>query len=228
MDTGELCDGDDHAGVDCTDLDPGFSGGTLACNAYCNAWDTQRCQVDLRNFGGDLLCPSTDAVVPPPGTESYWVAARLTPPAYPLLVDRIWYTLLHGNLHGVRCNAGRAHRVEVFVTSSTTLAASPVALESHSIPSVDLESSTSDVLVSATLRPPLLLSEGQHLVIAIQNSGTHPDVTCVQTCPGPVGADRSWWSNADARPFDWVTLQNLGINGHITATAFGTIRPALP
>lgn len=41
--TWELCDGSDLDGNDCTTLNWGFAGGTLACNANCGVWDTTGC-----------------------------------------------------------------------------------------------------------------------------------------------------------------------------------------
>ncbi len=57
----ELCDGTDLAGQTC--LDEGFAGGTLACNATCDAYDTSGCTSETCGdgvVGGTELCDGTD------------------------------------------------------------------------------------------------------------------------------------------------------------------------
>ncbi len=46
QDPGELCDGADLGGKQCSDLDDGFVGGTLACAADCGSFDTSACMID--------------------------------------------------------------------------------------------------------------------------------------------------------------------------------------
>src|SRR5689334_8708510 len=47
IDAGEACDGDELAGLDCTDF--GFQGGSLACLSDCSDFDASACGM----FGGD-------------------------------------------------------------------------------------------------------------------------------------------------------------------------------
>ena len=63
---GELCDGANYGGNDCTTVAGGFTGGTLACNGTCDGWNTSSCtsyvcgnssiepgeDCDLANLGG--------------------------------------------------------------------------------------------------------------------------------------------------------------------------------
>ena len=42
----ETCDGTDLKNQDCTTISGGFTGGTLACNATCDGWNTTGCNTD--------------------------------------------------------------------------------------------------------------------------------------------------------------------------------------
>jgi hypothetical protein len=62
-DSGEICDGDDLGGLDCTDVSADFGGGMLACSASCQL-DTQGCVLvgaqplvlnELRASGDDAI-----------------------------------------------------------------------------------------------------------------------------------------------------------------------------
>lgn len=46
VDDGELCDGADLDGQQCSDIDPGYIGGTLACAANCGSFDASGCELD--------------------------------------------------------------------------------------------------------------------------------------------------------------------------------------
>ncbi len=39
----ETCDGPDLRNSDCASIDQGFTGGALACNSFCDGWDTSAC-----------------------------------------------------------------------------------------------------------------------------------------------------------------------------------------
>ncbi len=51
---GEVCDGFDLAGNDCTTIGLGYTGGTLECNSTCSGWDTTSCTT-----GGGTPVPGT-------------------------------------------------------------------------------------------------------------------------------------------------------------------------
>lgn len=59
LDNGELCDGANLDGQDCTTVGGGFRGGALACNATCDGWDTTGCLDAICGdavLHGDELC----------------------------------------------------------------------------------------------------------------------------------------------------------------------------
>lgn len=43
LDVGELCDGFNLGGTECAELERGYTGGILACNATCDGWDDSGC-----------------------------------------------------------------------------------------------------------------------------------------------------------------------------------------
>ena len=57
VDSGEVCDGSDLDGNDCTSLGEGFTGGTLACGSDCEGFDTDGC-VTLVDCGNSTLDPN--------------------------------------------------------------------------------------------------------------------------------------------------------------------------
>jgi Proprotein convertase P-domain len=54
IDTDETCDGSYIGQQNCTTIDMGFIGGTLACNSECNGWDTTECTVS-ENCGNETI-----------------------------------------------------------------------------------------------------------------------------------------------------------------------------
>jgi len=67
IDSGELCDGDDLDGQDCTTIGLGFLAGHLECNGTCDDWDTARC-TDSTQLGDVTVYPDRiDDVLTNPG-----------------------------------------------------------------------------------------------------------------------------------------------------------------
>lgn len=58
LEDGEACDGD-LGGLGCTDVDPGFTGGTLGCSATCE-YDTSDCEEDARECGNARIDPGEE------------------------------------------------------------------------------------------------------------------------------------------------------------------------
>lgn len=46
LDDGEVCDGADLGGKQCTDIDAAYVGGTLACAGDCGSFDASACEID--------------------------------------------------------------------------------------------------------------------------------------------------------------------------------------
>jgi hypothetical protein len=160
-------------------------------------------------------CANLNSVLPLAGEESHYIAARLTPPSYPFSVTDVQYTLSSGG----DCVPGLAHQVQVYATTTTTPPGTPVVHETIPVPTI---ATTMDRMVSLPLNAPLVLTAGEHLIIAIQNSGVSPNVTCVVTCDDVNAiADRNWWSNAGAPVFPWATLSSFGLDTTVMADAIG-------
>jgi hypothetical protein len=159
-------------------------------------------------------------LAPDSGEEGFWAAARLTPPAYPFTVDRIAYTVADGAAGSVTCTGTLAHRVRLYVDSG--LAPPSNETTELSIPTID--SSALGHLgrdVDEQLDTPLVLSAGEHLFIAVELTGTHPNVMCVIVNPNtPFDADRNYWSTSTAAS-GWATLNSLGLPGNVLFRAHG-------
>lgn len=55
IDTGELCDGADLGGENCTTIGAGCTGGTLGCNTTCDNWDISQCTGCTEWCGNDTV-----------------------------------------------------------------------------------------------------------------------------------------------------------------------------
>jgi hypothetical protein len=69
----EICDGGNLGGETCQTIGGGFTGGALACNGTCDAWDTSGCifsctEIDLGAWSGAPITQSGDTCV---GSQIY-------------------------------------------------------------------------------------------------------------------------------------------------------------
>ncbi|MFH2007143.1 MAG: hypothetical protein ABI333_11200 [bacterium] len=60
LDTGELCDTTNLDGNDCTTINQGFTGGTLACGNGCQSWDTSLCTGQTLDCGNGNIDAGED------------------------------------------------------------------------------------------------------------------------------------------------------------------------
>jgi len=171
----------------------------------------------LTNF--PAKCTSWSAVMPLAGEEGQLAAARLSPPTWPFTIDRIVYSLLHGEQGDVECNAGYSHRVELFTGTSPLPDATPTATVVV-VPEEVVQST--ERLVVMDLDPPLTLQQDEHLFVAVELVGVYPDVGCLSLCTdGQTYGDRNWWSNATAAPYSWAQLDSYGVPGNLVVVAYG-------
>jgi hypothetical protein len=64
------------------------------------------------------------------------------------------------------------------------------------------------------------IQNGEQLFVAVQFAGTFPNITClVGRVNPPAVADRNYWSNAGAAPYQWVTGESVNIKGNIMIEA---------
>lgn len=161
---------------------------------------------------------------PDPGEEDHWCAARLTPPVYPLVVVGIRYYAGNGAAGAVTCDASLAHKVELYAETTLAPPATPIPVAIIDVPAVDPSTLIPDECrnVEVEVDPPVTLTSGQHLFVAVQFAGTHPNVFCIQVnSSGAYEADRNYWSSAAAAPFSWVTLDSFGLTGSLVIQAVG-------
>jgi hypothetical protein len=144
----------------------------------------------------------------PPFKEEigHWTAARLTPPGWPFQVTDVAYYLGEDDKTSYQVVADLTHTVALYVSSADTPPASgdPIAERtitlSDTIPGYNL--------VEWELSEPVVLHEGEHLYVAVQNTGDWPEVTALLTCdvddlPG------SWWSYSVDQPYSWTHLSSI-------------------
>ena len=152
-------------------------------------------------------------------------AARLTPESYPFVVETVRYHVVTETeaAGSEGCNAGLAHRVELYVTTETAPPAEPdpaAVIDAPAEPDLDL-----DHLASHEVSPPITLTEGQHLFIAVEMAGTPGgERLCVSACDNPAAeADRSYWSGAATPPYPWATMSSLGLDAYAEIFALGRL-----
>jgi len=162
-------------------------------------------------------------LVPDPGEEGHLAAARLTPAVYPFQVLYVRYLIGDGEAGSVDCDSTLAHQLTLYVSSDAAPPESPNPVYSTTIPTADpSEIGHEGRVVKHDLTPPLILNEGEHLFVAIELAGVHPDVMCLPVNDeDPYEGDRNYWSTAVAAPYGWVQLDSFGLVGSIMVSAYG-------
>lgn len=167
--------------------------------------------------GGDVevrntpeRCKAAEAVSPIlPDEVGHLAATVLTPPTYPFEVAQVAYDL-DGSTRPDVCDSMLAHRVELYVIEGTVPPADPA--DAVSILTIDVDADEAAVLtrtVTLDLETPIVLAEGQSLVVAVEMPG-NDDLSkslCVVACfdtGGVAGLD--WWSNATESPYAWADM----------------------
>lgn len=189
----------------------------------------------LRN--ADFAACDTYATLPTalPDEMNHLTANRLTPSTYPFTVRQVGYFLELSSEDG-QCNAGFAHRVDLYVTSDASPPNEPGAALVASIEVPAATEPFAAVVEGArslrhTLPTPITLVEGQHLYIAVQlTAGTpNPDGAmtqslCASGCFGGAEAGTMFWSNAATVPYAWADLlTDFGIDFELGAWASSEI-----
>jgi hypothetical protein len=166
-------------------------------------------------------CLSTNTVYPLSGEEGHLAAGRLTPPAWPFIVESVRYNL-STRTSSVSCDAGLEHRVDLFVEAGTTPSASPTVAASYTVPASETEDGSHEL--ELVLDTPIELAEGEHLYVGIEMTGEYPDgVLCLDTCTDDTTSEANWWSNAAETPYDWAELSSWGISGDYRIVAAGLV-----
>ena len=169
-------------------------------------------------LNNDADCETWGSVSPLPGEAGHLYGVRLTPPSYPFTVDEVVYELYHDEQ---TCDAGLAHRVELYTGSETMPPNNPAAPVSITMPAVSLANAGTRV-VELPISPPITLQAGEHLFVAVEMIfADASSITCLATCDGTTVFDRDWWSNATMPPYNWATLNSFDLNIHARIGANG-------
>jgi hypothetical protein len=173
-------------------------------------------------------CVEDDYVFPLlPAEAGHWAATTLTPPAYPYEVQRVAYELA-GGAAGGQCNNSFAHQVAIFVSDGpqpddapSTNAAGYVAYPIDEDPVA-----TEARLVELELDAPIVLEDGQSVVVAVQLTAVGDSSLCIAACFDTGGVpELDWWSNAVDEPFSWADMvADFGFPSNFTIQAFGAAR----
>ncbi|MEC8022882.1 MAG: hypothetical protein VX223_03045, partial [Myxococcota bacterium] len=150
-----------------------------------------------------LLAPSI------PSEAGHYAAKVLTPSSYPFAIDGIRYSLLTNN-EVITCSGAPAHQVLLFVLDAgvslpPTPSASGLGYRQYDVPADPSAAGGRNVEITVPI--PLILTEGQSAVVAIQFAVDGDAHICVADCQSAVptvGTD--WWSNAATPPFTWQDL----------------------
>lgn len=167
----------------------------------------------------DFATCETYATLPTalPDEMNHLTTNRLTPTSYPFTVRQVGYFLELSSEDG-QCNAGFAHRVDLYVTSDTTPPNEPGTSLVASIAVPAATAPFADTIEEAralrhTLATPITLTAGQHLYVAVQLTAGTPNAAgemtqslCASGCFGGAEAGTQFWSNAAATPYAWADL----------------------
>jgi hypothetical protein len=169
---------------------------------------------------------------PDPEDEGSFTAELLTPTGYPFTVSSVRYELA-GATQGVpACNSTLAHEVRVFIVSVDDVALgqlplSPSALGDAAFQLMTVPASDGDGTVNRpqelALDPPLVLTEGQGLAVAVEHSAAGTDYICTLICTADPVVRRSFTSVSAAEPYSWadLTAQPYRFPGNLRYSAVG-------
>jgi hypothetical protein len=138
-------------------------------------------------------------------------AARITPTSYPFKVESVSYQLTGQES---MCGTNIAHTVTVYAApTGTTLPATPTDPQTIQIAATAADQRTE--IVTAQLPTPIVLQQGQDLVVAVAMDANAAKTVsiCMDGCPITGGADdnRAFWSEMPQAPFTWATMYSYGI-----------------
>ena len=144
-----------------------------------------------------------------PSEAGHYAAKVLTPTSYPFAIDGIRYSLLTNN-EVITCSGAPAHQVLLFaIDAGASLPATPSAsglgYRQYDVPADPSAAGGRNVDLEVPI--PLILTEGQSAVVAIQLATDGPAHICVADCQSAMpAAGTDWWSNAATPPFAWQDL----------------------
>jgi len=151
----------------------------------------------------------------------YRAAVKLVPEGWPFRVKKIRYLLEGGTSGDIQCRPDLAHRVDLYVATSSSPPADGEVVHQFEIP--DASGDLSDRTIYEHVYPEIELDNGQYLFVSVEMVGEYPDVLCLSLCyDPPVESSGSWWSHAAEPPYSWATLESDGVEADIFIEADGT------
>ncbi|MEZ4322487.1 MAG: hypothetical protein R3F61_33780 [Myxococcota bacterium] len=175
----------------------------------------------LLNFPAD--CNIVTAIGPGTGESNHLAGVALSPPAggWPWRADRVKIALSNEAQDVLTCDASRAHTAFVWVLEPSETRPPNDRDADQELSFGTLETDDPVRLLTGALDPPIVLSEGQKLAVAVQFAGTYPDSSCLTACNRNYTELVDFWSNAAARPYDWSYLGDFGIESNLWIFAEG-------
>lgn len=173
-------------------------------------------------------CKEDDYVFPLlPAEAGHWAATTLTPSVYPYEVQSVAYEL-SGGAAGGQCNNSFAHQVAIFVSDGPQPDAAPSMNAGGYVayPIDEDPAATEARLVELELDAPIVLEDGQSIVVAVQLTAEGDSSLCIAACFDTGGLpELDWWSNAVDEPFSWADMvADFGFPSNFTIQAFGAGR----
>lgn len=159
-----------------------------------------------------------------PQEAGHHAGALLTPPSYPFTVSIIEYTLEEPP-DIVTCKSELAHRLELSVLRADQ--APPASPSSEAISHLSLEipqamAPTERRVILQNLTEPLVLSEGERLLVSVSLTAEGAEHLCIAACEDePARRGAEFWSNAAQAPYEWVELGSFGLTSELMISVIG-------
>lgn len=154
-------------------------------------------------------CKEFSALAPSLKEDGQWAAARLVPPKYPFAVQRAEVVLAHGAFNMTTCDATQHYLMRLYVVPVGAPppdgdGVDPVTPYEYDF--FERPEQHGDRALSATVSPPLVIHEGESLIVAVDTHNGGGPRTCVKTCLEGERNDRTFWSNhRDPAQWKWTT-----------------------
>ncbi|MAD61891.1 MAG: hypothetical protein CMH49_10345 [Myxococcales bacterium] len=188
-------------------------------------FDSGSSQLILSN--APVPCEQVSALAPYlPDEAGHHAGSLLTPPTYPFTVSLIEYTLEEPP-DIASCNSELAHRLELSVLSAEQELPSQPSLEAIRSVTLEIPAANSDTerrVILQNLIDPLILNEGERLLISISLMAEGDQHLCIAVCEdqSPVSG-LELWSNSAQAPYNWVGIDSFDISSEFMIKAIGSL-----
>ena len=172
-------------------------------------------------------CETVSLIAPTlPAEAGHYAAKVLEPEGYPFAIESIRYLLVTDE-SVASCSGALAHRVLLFALDAEqplppTPSASGLGYREYEVPADPNAVAGRQVELSVPV--PLILTEGQRAVVAVQLSAEAGQHLCIADCSDPGGTvGGNWWSNAAEPPFRWQDLvADFSLNSQLLIRVTGS------